>query len=68
MADRIRVSHLDNSQLHAPVGAANRLLTAIPARVKLKITAANSSNQPLGRMAKNTDEMATVVVGDKCDE
>jgi hypothetical protein len=31
---------------HALVVAANRLLTATPAIVKLKMTAANSNNQP----------------------
>src|SRR5438874_22497 len=34
------------SEPHALVVAASRLLTAIPAMIKLKMTAANSSNQP----------------------
>jgi hypothetical protein len=34
------------SQLHALVLAASRLLSTIPAMIKLKMTAANSNNQP----------------------
>jgi hypothetical protein len=45
-------------------------LSRIPAMIKLKMTAANSSSQPqiLGRMAQNTDEMASIVIGDDRDE
>jgi hypothetical protein len=42
-------------------------LSRIPAMIKLKMTAANSSSQApiLGWMAQNTDEMASIVIGDE---
>jgi hypothetical protein len=42
IADRTSSSHLDSSQLHALVVAVSRLLSIIPAMIKLKMTAANS--------------------------
>ena len=45
-ARRDGLSHLDSSQLHAVVVAASRLFSTIPAMIKLRMTAANSSNQP----------------------
>src|SRR5436190_13737474 len=46
MADRMGGSNMAHQPAYAPVVAASRLLTAIPAMIKLKMTAANSSNQP----------------------
>jgi len=52
--------------LHPLVVTASRLLTAIPAMIKLKITAANSSKpQYWPGMAQNADEIAAIVI---CDD
>src|SRR5437773_8923357 len=60
MADRMRGSNMAHQPPYALVVATSRLLTAIPAMIKLKMTAANSSNQPqywlgwrIGRSSKH---------------
>jgi hypothetical protein len=57
----------DGREFHAVVAAVSLRLSRIPAMIKLKMTAANSSSQApiLGWMAQNTDEMASIVIGDE---
>src|SRR5205809_5213227 len=58
------------SQPQALVVADSRLLTAIPAMIKLKMTAANSSNQAqiLARRAQSAYEIPAIVIANDCDD
>src|SRR5438552_11967408 len=70
MADRMGGSNMAHQPAYALVVAASRLLSKIPAMIKLKMTATNNSNQPqyLARLAQSAYEMSAIVIGDNCDD